>query len=224
MTRQPSDSAGNLSTEWGDGDGDDASTYTPGIDLSDTSEIEQYLGFPLDVRDNRSSSHVDNNPLRDKSQMIQLLSHIAAGLSYSAACGLTGVDLRTFYRWRKRGKDKDSPKEYRLFAAALSRAEGEAELRAVNAWTSSFERDWKAAQAYLARRFPERWGTAEQQVSVEENEDRGLKVIISKRESKRPKDQEEIEIDEEVTLISNSETIVETNGIVVNSEEEQEIS
>lgn len=221
MTRKPGDSAGNLSTEWGAIDEEELTI--PGIDLSDTSEIEQYLGFPLDVRDNRGAANVAENPLRDKSQMIQLLSHIAAGLSYSAACGLVGVDLRTFYRWRKKGKEKDSPREYRLFAAALSRAEGEAELRAVNAWTSSFERDWKAAQAYLARRFPERWGTADQQVSIEENEDRGLKVIISKRESKRQKDEEEIEIEREEVAISNSETIVEVKGIVVDSEEEQEI-
>ena len=58
--------------------------------------------------------------------------------------------------WRGRGQRNALFVE---FFGALTRAEAEAEERAVKALGDAFTDDWRAASEYLRRRHPDRWST-----------------------------------------------------------------
>ncbi len=110
---------------------------------------------------------------------------IKRGNFRTVACDLAGVKYDTFRDWMERGGDPQStaktkplPGEemepYYSFAQAVRRAEAEAEDTAVKALTAGFDRDWRAATSYLARKHPERWAEKGQAVNVES----GANVLI----------------------------------------------
>ncbi len=87
----------------------------------------------------------------------KLIEAIVAGNYYETACAVAGVDYSTFRRWMQRGGDEPQGK-YREFFEALTRAEAEAEMQAVAIWQRAMPDDWRAAQMFLERRHPDRWG------------------------------------------------------------------
>lgn len=87
----------------------------------------------------------------------KLIDTIRLGNYYEAACAYVGIGERTFYRWIEKGKKAKSGK-YWQFWQSIIQAEAEAEARIVTQWQKKIPEDWRAAQAFLERRYPERWG------------------------------------------------------------------
>jgi len=87
----------------------------------------------------------------------KILDAIRIGNYYEAACAYAGINIRTFYRWMEKG-EKAKSGEFCQFCHAVKQAEGDAEARIVAQWTSKTPEDWRAAQAFLEHRYPERWG------------------------------------------------------------------
>ncbi len=74
------------------------------------------------------------------------------------AAQAAGIHPDTLRNWRARGEEggkRNAP--FVEFLGALTRAEAEAEERAVKALGDAFEDDWRAASEYLGRRHPDRW-------------------------------------------------------------------
>ena len=62
------------------------------------------------------------------------------------------------------------------FLEAVRQAEAEAEARIVLQWQKAMPEDWRAAQAFLERRYPERWGKKE--THVVEGGDKNKPIIL----------------------------------------------
>ena len=92
-----------------------------------------------------------------------LCKMVAMGLQWERAAAMAGLEYRTVARWRKAGREGKaigniSAEKLIEFVAKLESAEAAAEANCVEAWMSCVQQgDWKAAQEFLARRFPERW-------------------------------------------------------------------
>ena len=79
------------------------------------------------------------------------------------------ISAWTFYEWRKRGfaarEDKEAgipltpeQEEYLEFVDRLDDARAQAEATLVARWyTEAADGDWRAAERFLAKAFPERW-------------------------------------------------------------------
>lgn len=93
----------------------------------------------------------------------KLINAIKQGNYYEAACAYVGIDRSTFFLWMKKGEQAKSGKYFELFNA-VKQAEAEAEARIVANWQSKVPEDWRAAQAFLEKRFPDRWGKKETHV------------------------------------------------------------
>lgn len=85
------------------------------------------------------------------------------GLSHAQAARYAGIAPATFAKWIKRGErasgrsERDAP--YRDLVRILEVAEAQLERALVVAIkTAAFGGDWRAAEALLKRRFPDRWG------------------------------------------------------------------
>ena len=87
----------------------------------------------------------------------KLVEAIAAGNYYETACTYAGIDYTTFRLWMIRGEQEKQGK-YSEFFEAITRAEAEAENTAVQIWQKAMADDWRAAQMFLERRHPDRWG------------------------------------------------------------------
>jgi hypothetical protein len=87
----------------------------------------------------------------------KIIDAIRTGNYYEAACAYAGINYTTFYRWMEKGEKAKSGK-FCKFCKAVKQAEGDAEARIVYQWASKTPEDWRAAQAFLERRYPERWG------------------------------------------------------------------
>jgi hypothetical protein len=57
----------------------------------------------------------------------------------------------------KRGKQAQQGEFFEFFHA-VEKANAEVEAEMVRRWTGKAPESWQAAKAFLARRFPERWG------------------------------------------------------------------
>lgn len=117
------------------------------------------------------------------------------------AARCSGIGETTFYTWMDRGRKAEEGEEpapadeiYRKFRAAVSMASARAEADAVAvlreamltglAETHSdkdgnertvYRRDWRAADKYLERRHPKRWGNRQEQTH---NAGPGVKTIV----------------------------------------------
>ncbi|NMP20749.1 hypothetical protein [Sulfobacillus harzensis] len=87
----------------------------------------------------------------------KLVDAIRAGNYYETACTYAGIDYTTFRLWMQKGEAREA-KKYSDFFEAITRAEAEAESRAVALWQKAMPEDWRAAQMFLERRHPDRWG------------------------------------------------------------------
>ncbi|MEM1182106.1 MAG: hypothetical protein AAGM22_27405 [Acidobacteriota bacterium] len=87
----------------------------------------------------------------------RIITAIRAGNYSRVAAEYAGISERTFYGWLRRGKKAKSGL-YREFWCAVQRAEREAEVRAVAMIQKSMDGNWRAALAFLERKYPSRWG------------------------------------------------------------------
>jgi len=87
----------------------------------------------------------------------KIIEAVKAGNYYEAACAYAGVSYSTLRGWIVKGEKAKSGK-YLKFLEAVRQAEAEAEARIVLQWQKAMPEDWRAAQAFLERRYPERWG------------------------------------------------------------------
>ena len=87
----------------------------------------------------------------------KLLDALKMGNYYDAACAYAGIHYYTFRLWMAKG-EKAKSGEFFEFFEAVKEAENEAEARTVLLWQKAIPKDWRAAQAFLERRYPERWG------------------------------------------------------------------
>lgn len=104
-----------------------------------------------------------------------LVKAISDGNYVKTACIHAGISEAVYYKWKKRGEDeieriiialengdevKVDPGERRYveFVESVAKAEAGAEVDAVECIKDSMKEDWRAALAFLERRFPEKWG------------------------------------------------------------------
>ena len=112
--------------------------------------------------------------VRDK-----LIQAIKAGNYLNAACDYAGIDYSNFRRWMQRGESQTKG-EFRDFRDAINAAESEVEVRVVALWQKNISEDWRAAENFLAKRFPERWSpSVKVRVQVEQAVDAELNLLFS---------------------------------------------
>ncbi len=87
-----------------------------------------------------------------------IVESIRGGNYVETAAQAARVGKTTFYDWMKRGEADDASEPYLSFAADVRAAEAEAEHDAVETLKRASIDDWKAAEVYLKRRFPTKWG------------------------------------------------------------------
>jgi hypothetical protein len=92
------------------------------------------------------------------------------GMTYARAAEAVGITRMTVSRWINRGLTEQkaiqdgqepSPEEepYLKFSQEISRAESEAQAGLVLSWFKEARGgDWKAAERFLAKRWPQEWG------------------------------------------------------------------
>jgi hypothetical protein len=86
----------------------------------------------------------------------RILDALRAGCTYEASASAGPISPSTFYEWMRHG-ETDPESAYGEFAERVRDAELEAERRITEQWTAAVPSDWRAAVAFLERRFPERW-------------------------------------------------------------------
>ena len=86
----------------------------------------------------------------------RIVQAIRAGNYAESAARAAGIAASTYYRWMERG-ERESAGAFREFAEAVRLAEAEAEVHAVAIIRRAMGEDWRAALAYLERRYPGRW-------------------------------------------------------------------
>jgi transposase-like protein len=89
-----------------------------------------------------------------------LLKAIREGQTYAVACSYAGICYQTLRNWIKTASndvEQGELTEYVAFLDMLSRAEAQAERKAVRAWSSHFKSDYRAARDFLAARNPDQW-------------------------------------------------------------------
>jgi transposase len=91
---------------------------------------------------------------------------ISLGCHLDAAAAHAGISRTTFWRWMQIGEEaKRGP--FRDFYNAVRAAEARLEVVLTGKLRTAADRDWRANLEFMARRFPERWGTKDRhQVDV----------------------------------------------------------
>ena len=86
----------------------------------------------------------------------RIVEAIRVGNYTTVAVAYAGVGRTTFYRWMRRGK-RAGHGLYRRFYEAVRQANVEAEVRAVAIVQKHMRQSWRAAIAFLERRYRLRW-------------------------------------------------------------------
>jgi hypothetical protein len=100
-------------------------------------------------------------PLINDALIDKIAEGLKLGLFLGQAAIRAGIAERTVHLWLKKGKDDeeaanyDSP--YFALVQAVRLADVSAEARVVMAWQTKIPGDWRAAQAFLQRRWRDRW-------------------------------------------------------------------
>ena len=107
--------------------------------------------------------------LLPKEKRETLLKLISAGNYQRTACRVAGISNWAFHDWKNKGErareDKENgitlteaQEEYLEWVEALEEARAAAEATLVARWyTEAADGDWRAAERFLAKAFPERW-------------------------------------------------------------------
>lgn len=102
---------------------------------------------------------------------------LLTGMSVTAARKALGITTRTWNTWMERGTGDEvgtqrpltaTPEEggdpeplpqspYNVLVYVVENSQAIMELKAVKGWTAQFDRDWRAAQAFLVARNPDEW-------------------------------------------------------------------
>jgi hypothetical protein len=119
---------------------------------------------------NQVSGYADAAKMRvPQKKRDTFLKLISAGNYQQTACRVAGISEWTFWDWTKKGKrareDKENgialtaaQEEYYEWVEALDEARAVAEAALVARWyTEAVDGDWRAAERFLAKAFPERW-------------------------------------------------------------------
>ena len=86
----------------------------------------------------------------------RIVTAIRAGNYAEPAARSAGISPATYYRWLERGA-REEEGIHREFHDAVRKAEADAEVHAIVVIRKEMERDWRAALAYVERRYPDRW-------------------------------------------------------------------
>lgn len=102
----------------------------------------------------------------------RLIAAVRTGLGGYSAARLVGLHHKTYYNWLDRGRldfeaeikveeetgQRPESSPYSRFYQDICHAEAEVEQHAVAIWRQAMPTDWRAAEAFLKRRFPDNWG------------------------------------------------------------------
>jgi transposase len=92
-----------------------------------------------------------------KPAQARIVAAAAAGNTRRVCALAAGISDATLYDWISRGKRGEA--SYLEFLESLRLAEAKAEMNAVAVWQEAMPGNWQAARDFLARRWPEDWGT-----------------------------------------------------------------
>ena len=113
---------------------------------------------------------------KEKREM--LLKLISAGNYQRTACRAAGVSEWTFHDWKKKGEQaredeqngialSETQEELLWFVDELDEARAKAEAALVaRGYNEAADGDWRAAERFLAKAFPERWSDPATRVEV----------------------------------------------------------
>lgn len=105
----------------------------------------------------------------------KLIDAIAAGNYYIAACNYAGIAYASFRKWMIRGENASSG-EYYDFVCEVQEAEALAEVSVVATWRRQIPESYQAARDFLARRYPERWGRRDINVTHQGSEEKPIVI------------------------------------------------
>lgn len=108
----------------------------------------------------------------------KILSVLQTGVSIKTAAAHVGLAERTVQRWVARGRDAKTGK-YRDFALAVDKAREDAQILCAAVWRQAVQKgDWRAARAFLERRYPDEWGKRETvEVRADVNHTGGIVIL-----------------------------------------------
>ena len=95
-------------------------------------------------------------PKFDEHREAAILRDLRTGQTRACAAERAGISERCLRYWVSRGKAGEAP--YVSFAAAVKKAERDAEARAVRTIRKAGKKHWVAYAWWLERKFPESWG------------------------------------------------------------------
>lgn len=124
-----------------------------------------------------------------------IVEGLAQGNYISTVMGALGIHKSRFNAWLEKGQpepviDEESQEIvgyeypdnfYGEFARDVAAATARAEVEAVKALKSHFHADWRAAEAFLSRKFPERWNP--KHIIEHQGKDGGPIEVSEKREA-----------------------------------------
>jgi len=89
----------------------------------------------------------------------KIVTALRGGNYREVACRYAGISYQTFRTWLKRAEEQQAPPEYLEFAAAVEKAEADAEVADIALIRrAAQDGSWTAAAWVRERKNPERWG------------------------------------------------------------------
>lgn len=107
----------------------------------------------------------------------KLVTAIQAGNHVSVAARFAGIHPNTFWNWMRQG-NRAKRGVYREFYLEIKSAETYAEMIAVASIHKHMKENWRAAVAYLERKFPKRWSSAGKRGGSSKKSKRGQPVAV----------------------------------------------
>ncbi len=97
----------------------------------------------------------------------RIIADVRKGNHLTTAARLAGINPRTLLRWMERGAADEAAgldTHWAALARELDAASAEAEARVAGVFAAGdgAKEAWRAAEAFLVRRFPERWAVTRQ--------------------------------------------------------------
>ncbi len=131
----------------------------------------------------------------------RICKFIEQGFTIEQSCALAGINVATYYNWKKWGRQARSGKFFEFFKAAET-SEKVAEAKflstilkaAVGDDEKGIKSDWRAAAWYLERKNPEQWAKTEK-LEQEIKADVKAKLSLSERIKQAEKYFKELEGD-----------------------------
>lgn len=118
------------------------------------------------------SSRKLNEDVRKK-----LVTAIQAGNHVAVAARFAGIHPSTFWSWMRKGS-RSKRGTYREFYLEIKSAETYAEMIAVASIHKHMKENWRAAVAYLERKFPKRWSSGGRRAGSPTKTKRGQPVAV----------------------------------------------